>query len=172
MVEELEPYLENEVKAIAQDAGILSRSTGRTSYRWSVSCPPGKSPRHLWKLTGGSRLSTLLPVDKYGKRLTLFCPSGRRPCAPAAPTGLPIMPLIWLWKLRRRPASSRSGLGISAAMLWALTLRSMPTYVHLHGRGFDLANGFAKVIDAPVVAHLGDSTFFHSGHRSDDQCRL
>jgi NADPH-dependent glutamate synthase beta subunit-like oxidoreductase/pyruvate/2-oxoacid:ferredoxin oxidoreductase beta subunit len=31
------------------------------------------------------------------------------------------------------------------------------------GGAFGLANGFAHVQDAPVVAHLGDSTFFHSG---------
>src|SRR3972149_3065793 len=31
------------------------------------------------------------------------------------------------------------------------------------GGAFGLANGFAHVLDAPVVAHLGDSTFFHSG---------
>ncbi len=31
------------------------------------------------------------------------------------------------------------------------------------GGGFGIANGLAHVLDAPVVAHLGDSTFFHSG---------
>ena len=31
------------------------------------------------------------------------------------------------------------------------------------GGGFDIANGIAHVIKAPVVAQLGDSTFFHSG---------
>jgi indolepyruvate ferredoxin oxidoreductase alpha subunit len=31
------------------------------------------------------------------------------------------------------------------------------------GGGFGVANGMAHVVDAPIVAHLGDSTFFHSG---------
>ncbi len=31
------------------------------------------------------------------------------------------------------------------------------------GGSFGLANGIAHVVDAPVIAHLGDSTFFHSG---------
>ena len=31
------------------------------------------------------------------------------------------------------------------------------------GGGFGLANGMAHVVQAPIVAHLGDSTFFHSG---------
>ncbi len=31
------------------------------------------------------------------------------------------------------------------------------------GGAFGLANGFAHALDAPAVAHLGDSTFFHSG---------
>jgi indolepyruvate ferredoxin oxidoreductase, alpha subunit len=31
------------------------------------------------------------------------------------------------------------------------------------GGGFGLANGMAHVLTAPIVAHLGDSTFFHSG---------
>jgi len=31
------------------------------------------------------------------------------------------------------------------------------------GGSFGIANGLAHVIDAPIVAHLGDSTFFHAG---------
>jgi len=31
------------------------------------------------------------------------------------------------------------------------------------GGSFGLANGMAHVVEAPIVAHLGDSTFFHSG---------
>jgi indolepyruvate ferredoxin oxidoreductase alpha subunit len=31
------------------------------------------------------------------------------------------------------------------------------------GGSFGIANGLAHVIDAPVIAHLGDSTFFHAG---------
>jgi len=31
------------------------------------------------------------------------------------------------------------------------------------GGSFGIANGLAHVVDAPVVAHLGDSTFFHAG---------
>ena len=31
------------------------------------------------------------------------------------------------------------------------------------GGSFGIANGLAHVVDAPIVAHLGDSTFFHSG---------
>jgi indolepyruvate ferredoxin oxidoreductase alpha subunit len=31
------------------------------------------------------------------------------------------------------------------------------------GGGFDIANGISHAIKAPVVAQLGDSTFFHSG---------
>jgi NADPH-dependent glutamate synthase beta subunit-like oxidoreductase len=31
------------------------------------------------------------------------------------------------------------------------------------GGGFDLSNGIARATDVPIVAHLGDSTFFHSG---------
>jgi len=31
------------------------------------------------------------------------------------------------------------------------------------GGSFGIANGLSHVIDVPIVAHLGDSTFFHSG---------
>jgi indolepyruvate ferredoxin oxidoreductase alpha subunit len=31
------------------------------------------------------------------------------------------------------------------------------------GGSFGLANGLAHVVEAPIVAHLGDSTFFHAG---------
>jgi len=31
------------------------------------------------------------------------------------------------------------------------------------GGSFGMANGFARVLDVPIVAHMGDSTFFHSG---------
>ncbi|MBW1888121.1 MAG: FAD-dependent oxidoreductase, partial [Deltaproteobacteria bacterium] len=31
------------------------------------------------------------------------------------------------------------------------------------GGSFGIANGLAHVVEAPIVAHLGDSTFFHSG---------
>jgi len=31
------------------------------------------------------------------------------------------------------------------------------------GGSFGIANGLAHVVDAPIVAHLGDSTFFHAG---------
>jgi len=31
------------------------------------------------------------------------------------------------------------------------------------GGSFGIANGLAHVIDVPIVAHLGDSTFFHAG---------
>ncbi len=31
------------------------------------------------------------------------------------------------------------------------------------GGGFGLANGMAHIVEAPIIAHLGDSTFFHSG---------
>jgi indolepyruvate ferredoxin oxidoreductase alpha subunit len=31
------------------------------------------------------------------------------------------------------------------------------------GGSFGIANGLSHVIDAPIVAHLGDSTFFHAG---------
>jgi indolepyruvate ferredoxin oxidoreductase alpha subunit len=31
------------------------------------------------------------------------------------------------------------------------------------GASFGFANGLAHVVEAPIVAHLGDSTFFHAG---------
>jgi len=31
------------------------------------------------------------------------------------------------------------------------------------GASFGIANGLAHIINAPIVAHIGDSTFFHSG---------
>jgi indolepyruvate ferredoxin oxidoreductase alpha subunit len=31
------------------------------------------------------------------------------------------------------------------------------------GGSFGLANGMSRVVDAPIIAHLGDSTFFHAG---------
>jgi indolepyruvate ferredoxin oxidoreductase alpha subunit len=31
------------------------------------------------------------------------------------------------------------------------------------GASFGIANGLAHIVDAPIVAHMGDSTFFHSG---------
>ena len=45
-------------------------------------------------------------------------------------------------------------------------------YSPLHGSGFGIANGVARGVNVPVVGHVGDSTFFHSGQSRHDRCGL
>lgn len=153
IVEELEPFLEEAVKVIAQEEGLPVQIAGK-----------GKDlvPRAFE-----------LDAVKVKKALSKYLQIPYAPPTPLAAPELPQRPpnLCPGCPHRATYYSVRKVFGddavyptdIGCYTLGVLPPLRMADFLVCMGSGISTAGGFSKVQDQPVVAFIGDSTFFHSG---------
>lgn len=161
VVEELEPFTELHVKALANEEGLSLKVHGKDLL-------PLAGEFSLRIVTDG--LSRLLgienPID--------FSPAER--VKQEAKQLLPLRPPVFCpgcphrasyFSIKR--AATRGGVQpIFPGDIGCYGLGYLPPFRTIDacismGGGLGLANGFAKLVPSPIVASIGDSTFFHAG---------
>jgi indolepyruvate ferredoxin oxidoreductase alpha subunit len=159
IAEELEPYLENEFKVIAQDLGIrrkiLGKGTGHFSrlYEFTpdrvktviaelLEIPQEKSP--VFAMEDAEKPSTL------AARPPMLCP------------GCPHRATYYAIKVASN-GHTVFPTDIGCYILGALQPLSSGDYLLCMGSSVGSAGGFARATDQKVIAFIGDSTFFHAG---------
>ena len=156
VVEELEPILEDAVRVVAQKAGLHCEIAGK----------------------GIGRLSRMMEYDPAMVReaIALYF-TGQAPAAPSVePSTLPPLPvrppnLCPGCPHRMTYQAVKQAVGDKAVFandIGCYTLGYFPPYrmadtVICMGASVNMPAGMTQAIDQPVVAFIGDSTFFHCG---------
>ena len=153
VVEELEPFLEEAVKLTAFEAGLQVSVGGKD--------------------VPGLARAFELDTSKVKKALSSFFGVDYSPPAIFSPPELPQRPpnLCPGCPHRATYYSVRKVFGdeavyptdIGCYTLGLLPPLNMADFLICMGSSVSTAGGFSKVLDRPIVAFIGDSTFFHSG---------
>jgi indolepyruvate ferredoxin oxidoreductase alpha subunit len=153
VVEELEPFEEEAVKMIAQEAGLTVKIGGK-----------GKDwiPRafELDATIVTRALGAFFDVPNNPREIFTVPPMPQRP--PNLCAGCPHRATFYsVKKVFGEEAVYPTDIGCYT--LGLLPPLSMADFLICMGSSVSSAGGFSKVLDRPVVAFIGDSTFFHSG---------
>jgi indolepyruvate ferredoxin oxidoreductase alpha subunit len=165
VVEELEPFVEEEVKVVAEDAGIIAKIHGKDVLSLVGELSTRQVAEALSKLTGVKSPIDFAQLDKIREETAALLPL--RP--PTMCAGCPHRASFYAINIACRKYQQETGIepvktgDIGCYALGANAPLNSDDAGICMGGAFGLADGFAHVLDAPVVAHLGDSTFFHSG---------
>ncbi|NLE07645.1 MAG: indolepyruvate ferredoxin oxidoreductase subunit alpha, partial [Dehalococcoidales bacterium] len=167
VVEELEPFVENHVKAIAGGANIMVTIHGKDMVSRNGELSTRKVSEAIAKLTG-----TVLPVDfeKIDKLSNDTAPLlPWRP--PALCSGCPHRASHYAINIAAKKVAKEMGkdmVPVYPGDIGCYNLAYNPPQEAVDtticmGASFGVANGLSHIIDNPIVTHMGDSTFFHSG---------
>lgn len=153
MVEELEPFLENQVKAIAHDEQIGVRIYGKGTGHFS---PMGEFTPDIV----ANALFSLLKIKSKHKRVKKLEPLPPRP--PAICPGCPHRATYYLTKMAaEKDVVFASDIGCYT--LGFLPPMQMGDMFICMGSSASSSGGIAAVTGKKTVGFIGDSTFFHSG---------
>jgi indolepyruvate ferredoxin oxidoreductase, alpha subunit len=165
VAEELEPFVEEAVKVVAQENNITVKIHGKDLLALAGELSVRQLAEALSKLTGVKPPVDFAEIDKLTKETAALLPL--RP--PTMCAGCPHRASLYAINIaarRYQQATGKEPVKTSDIGCYALganpPLNGDDTAVCMGG-GFGIANGFAHVLDVPVIGHLGDSTFFHSG---------
>ncbi len=165
VVEELEPFVEEGVKVIAQSSGIAVKIHGKDVLSLAGELSVRQVAEALSKLTGVKPPIDFASIDKLREETSSLLPL--RP--PTMCAGCPHRASLYAINIAARRYQQETGKepvktsDIGCYALGANAPLNADDVAVCMGGGFGIANGLAHVIDVPVIAHLGDSTFFHSG---------
>jgi len=167
VVEELDPFVELHVKAMVGEHGIPTRVHGKDVVPGIGELSTRKVAEALGAVTESKLPVDFAGLDRLEQEATSLLPS--RP--PALCPGCSHRASFRAISLAAQRAAREYGEGVEPIYpgdIGCYTLALTPpqnavdTCVCMGG-SFGLANGMAHVVEAPIIAHLGDSTFFHSG---------
>ncbi|MEN6485768.1 MAG: thiamine pyrophosphate-dependent enzyme, partial [Syntrophobacteraceae bacterium] len=153
VVEELEPFLEEAVRVVAQENGLGVEIAGK-GERFV--------PRafELDAVKVKRAMSNFFDVSYAAPQVISVPPLPQRP--PNLCPGCPHRATYFsVRKVFGDEAVYPSDIGCYT--LGILPPLRMADFLVCMGSGVSTAGGFSKVLDRPVVAFIGDSTFFHSG---------
>lgn len=157
VVEELEPILENKLTALAKDVNPKLEIFGKRSGHFSrlFEYTPDTVRESLSKIPG-IKVKLAAPA-----KLTIQLPN--RP-----PTLCPGCPHRSTYYAVKKALKQRFEDAIFSTDIGCYTLSIQPPlktadYLLCMGSSVDAAGGFSKSTDQPILAFLGDSTFFHAG---------
>ncbi|OGF56339.1 MAG: indolepyruvate ferredoxin oxidoreductase subunit alpha [Candidatus Fraserbacteria bacterium RBG_16_55_9] len=156
VVEELEPYLENELKVIVADLGIHREILGKGSGHFPqlYEFTPDRVKRAIAELMGIAVekpvAQTLPPLPARPPQLCAGCPHRATYYALKLALGDEFKNTIFTTD-------------IGCYTLGLLPPLEMADYLLCMGSSIGTANGFTRATDQRVVALVGDSTFFHAG---------
>jgi len=167
VVEELEPFVENHVKAIAGEHNIRVKIHGKDLVPLTGELSPRRVIEAIAALVGIESPAIFKEVDELVKEVAPLLP----PRPPILCPGCPHRASFYSITRAAKKVAREMGkdmipiypgdigcyaLGVAPPLEAVDVMLSM-------GAGFGVANGLAHVINNPIIAHLGDSTFFHSG---------
>ena len=167
VTEEVDPFVELQVKALAGEHGIPVKIHGKDILPRFGELSTRKVTEAVIKLTGAKAPVDFAKLDKLAAETTPLLPW--RP--PAMCPGCSHRASHYAIKLASRKVAREYGKEVEAIypsdigcynLAYNPPLEAADTTICMGG-SFGIANGLAHLVDAPIVAHLGDSTFFHSG---------
>ncbi len=161
VVEELEPFLETQVTALAKDCAPELNIKGKLTGHFPrvAEYTPKIVVKALAAITGTPLPLDFEKIEKRAKSVLERLPSRPPVLCPACPhraTGYSL----------RRATSGKSTIYVGDIGCYALLFQKpfeVEHITHAMGSSVGFANGFSLATDQPVVALIGDSTFFHAG---------
>ena len=167
VVEELDPFVELHVKAIAQEEGILVKIHGKDLVPVVGELSTAKVTEAIARLTDSKPPVDFAELDKLEQETAPLLPW--RP--PALCPGCSHRASLYAIKTASKKVARDYGKDVEPIYPGDIgcyclgvnpPLEAVDTTVCMGG-SFGIANGLAHVVEAPIIAHLGDSTFFHAG---------
>ncbi len=157
MVEEGEPLMENEILALAKDSKPGIKVFGKRSGHFSVmgEYGPDVMKKAFSEITGQDLLPKNVPEVKI--ELPVRPPS----LCPGCPHRSTYFAVKKALKQNFKDAIFSTDIGCYT--LGIQDPLNVADFLLCMGSSVDAAGGFSKATDQPVLAFLGDSTFFHSG---------
>lgn len=156
IVEELEPYLETDVKATAQEAGLTLQIAGKSDQLFSrlFEYEPGLVRAKVAKYFGADYMAPK-PID-----------TGDLPTVPGRPPNLcPGCPHRATFYSVKKVCGEATvyPTDIGCYTLGVLPPLSAADYLLCMGSSISTACGLSRATGTKTVAFIGDSTFFHGG---------
>ncbi len=164
VIEELEPFVENHVAVIAQKADIRVKIHGKDIVPLKGELSIRNAVEAIAKLANVSLPEDFVAIDKRAEEANAILPL--RP--PTLCAGCPHRASYHAINIAARKVKKDLGERVLPGDIGCYSLGIFPplngddTSLCM-GSGFGLANGIARGQNGPVIGHLGDSTFFHSG---------
>jgi indolepyruvate ferredoxin oxidoreductase alpha subunit len=165
VVEELEPFVEDEVKVIAKDSDINVKIHGKDLLSLVGELSTRQVTEALSNLTGAKPPVDFAAIDRIKTETESLLPV--RP--PTMCAGCPHRSSFYAINVALKRYEEETGkTPVQTGDIGCYALAANPPLnsddiAICMGGAFGLGSGFPHVIDVPVIAHLGDSTFFHSG---------
>jgi len=167
IVEELDPFVELHAKAIAGEANIPVVIHGKDLIPLVGELSTREVTNAIAQLTNSTPPIDFGEIDKFGQEIAPLLPI--RP--PTLCPGCPHRASQYAMKVAGKKVAGDYGQDVEAVYpgdIGCYTLSYLPPLESMDivicmGAGFGLANGLVHVLEAPIVAQLGDSTFFHAG---------
>ncbi len=167
VVEELEPFVELHVKAIAGEDNTPVKIHGKDLLPRIGELSTRKVTEAISKLSGAPSPVIFDKLDRLSKEISPLLPF--RP--PTQCAGCPHRASFYAIKLASQRVAKELGEHIEPiypgdigcyALAMSPPLEAVDTIICMGG-SLGIASGLAHVVNAPIIAHLGDSTFFHAG---------
>jgi indolepyruvate ferredoxin oxidoreductase alpha subunit len=159
VVEELEPFVEVEIKRIIQESGIPVKIYGHEYVQKYNELSVAAVARSLSKISGKPiDESAQKIVSKYEKYLNIIPPRPPTFCA-----GCPERALIYCIRKATNEENTIYAGDIGCYVMSFFPPWGITDWVICMGGGLGAAVGASKVNDKPVLALMGDSTFYHTG---------
>jgi len=149
VVEELEPYMENAVKAAAQDAGINLKVHGKDFLPRMLEFSQDHVNAAVARLFGRRYRVHATEEMELPPRPPNLCP------------GCPHRATYYEVKTATKDSAVYVS-DIGCYTLGLLEPLKTADFFLCMGSSSGIAGGFSKAVDDPVVAFVGDSTFYHS----------
>ena len=164
VIEELEPFVENHVKVIAQEAGYTLKIHGKDVVPLKGELSTRKVAEAIAAISKEKIPFDFNAIEKIAEDTVKILP--QRP--PTLCAGCPHRASFQAINMAVRKVKKDLGDRVLTGDIGCYSLGVNPPLnaYDLHccmGGGFGLANGVARGQSGPVIGHLGDSTFFHSG---------
>jgi indolepyruvate ferredoxin oxidoreductase alpha subunit len=167
VVEELDPFVELHIKALAGEHNIKVKIHGKDVVPRIGELSTRRVTEAVAKLTKSKLPVDFAALDKLEQEVAPLLPL--RP--PALCPGCPHRASFRAITMAAQRVARELGEGVepiypSDIGCYTLALnppqQAVDTTICMGG-SFGLACGMARVVQAPIIAHLGDSTFFHAG---------
>ena len=150
IVEELESYLEKEIKIIAKDANLNLQVFGKDLLPEIGELNTEKICLALSKITGKKFSKNIIKQLLLPKRTARLC------------EGCPYWHVFPVIK-RIAPEGTIFGGDIGCNMIAGLAPHSMHDYLFSMGASLGISHGVKKSTNQKVISLMGDGTFFHAG---------
>lgn len=165
VVEELEPIVENQVKVLAQEHKVDAAIHGKDVVPLIGELSTRKVVEALAKVIDVKLPADFRQLDRIEKETEALLPVRPPALCPGCPHRATLYAAnvaIVRYKKEFKVEPIKPGDIGCYGLGFNPPLNSDDTAICMGG-AYGIANGLAHATDVPVIAHLGDSTFFHSG---------